>query len=476
MTWFLRMTGLATVLLIWSIQASPRTQLGFGGTPSPEVLAAQPEIDGDGRLNARRSARAVPMPRGADRGFAAFASQRATTPASSLLLTPADVPPPYPSTPLYDLGTLRTIFLEFEGADWERALEARYRTGMDVPATMVVDGATYADVGVRFRGNSSFRRVPAGYKRPLRLSLDFMHDEQHVGGYRTLNLLNGMSDPTFLRTVLFAEIARQYVTVARANFVRLAINGESWGIYTNLQPVNRDFIQERFAVRQGERWKSTGSMNGRGGLEYLGDDPARYRAFYEIETQDDDESWAALIELCRVLNETPLEALEAALAPLLDIDGALKFLALDVALVNSDGYWTRHSDYNLYRDVNGRFHVIPHDINEALGASGRASPELDPLVALTDPRKPLRSKLLAVPALRERYLAYVRDIAETWLDWNRLAPLVTASHRLIAADVRSDTSKLYDVAGFEAVVAATNNPLKSFFDRRRAYLLDYTAP
>jgi hypothetical protein len=476
MTWFLRVTALAALLLIWSLQTSPGAQLGFGGHQPPEALLARPDASGGGWSDARRSARAVPMPRGADRGFAAFASQRASTPASSPLLTPADVPPPYPSTPLYDLDTLRTIFLEFEGADWERALEARYRTGMDVPATMVVDGTTYANVGVRFRGNSSFRRAPSGYKRPLRLSLDFMHDEQHVGGYRTLNLLNGMNDPTFLRTVLFAEIARQYVTVARANLVRVVINGESWGIYTNLQPVNRDFIQERFAVREGERWKATGNLDGRGGLEYLGDDPARYRAFYEIETQDDDQSWAALIELCRVLNETPPEALEAALAPLLDIDGALKFLALDVALVNSDGYWTRASDYNLYRDVNGRFHIIPHDINEALGASGRAGPALDPLVGLTDPRKPLRSKLLAIPALRERYLGYVRDIAETWLDWNRLAPIVTASHRLIADDVRSDTRKLYDTAGFDAAVAATNNPLKSFADRRRAYLLEYTAP
>ena len=39
-----------------------------------------------------------------------------------------------------------------------------------------------------------------------------------------------------------------------------------------------------------------------------------------------------------------------------------------VALANSDGYWTRASDYNLYQDVNGRFHIVPHDVNEALGA------------------------------------------------------------------------------------------------------------
>ena len=42
--------------------------------------------------------------------------------------------------------------------------------------------------------------------------------------------------------------------------------------------------------------------------------------------------------------------------------------------------------------------------------------ELDPLLAANDVNKPLISKLLAVPALRARYLGYVRDIAEKWLD------------------------------------------------------------
>ena len=50
---------------------------------------------------------------------------------------------------------------------------------------------------------------------------------------------------------------------------------------------------------------------------------------------------------------------------MLDVDGVLRFLALENALVNTDGYWTRASDYNIYQDERGRFHVIPHDVNEA---------------------------------------------------------------------------------------------------------------
>ena len=113
------------------------------------------------------------------------------------------------------------------------------------------------------------------------------------------------------------------------------------------------------------------------------------------------------------------------------------------------------------------FHIFPHDVNETFGpgggrgmgdgrpdgAPGRPGDRRTPgapaaLVrrrtgpggrgggmmmgggrtsirssAWTTPRKPLRSKLLAVPALRARYMTYVQQIAAKWLDWNTLGPL-----------------------------------------------------
>src|SRR5213076_815544 len=80
--------------------------------------------------------------------------------------------------------------------------------------------------------------------------------------------------------------------------------------------------------------------------------------------KDDAKAWAALVNLTKVLNNTPADQLEAALAPILDVDGALKFLALDNALINNDGYWVRTSDYSLYEDTKGIFHVFPRDSNE----------------------------------------------------------------------------------------------------------------
>jgi hypothetical protein len=482
---------LAAVALIAGLQVPSSAQFGgfgFGGVNSRQPIVERFDTDGDGVLNREErdaARRAIGSGAGGFGGGRGFRGQSGRPPAPGPRVTPADVRPPYPTTPLYDQATLRTIFLTFEHDDWEEEMEAFYNTDVQIPVTMVVDGRTYRDVGVRFRGASSFRFAPAGYKRPLRLKTDLVHDGQDLHGYRTLNLLNGANDATFLRSFLYAEISRHYVPTPKVNFVRVVINGESWGVYVNQQQFNNDFVEDWFDVRRGARWKAPGSPGGRAGLEYLGDSPAPYRNLFEIDTRDSEESWAALARMTKILNQTPLDQLEAALEPVLNVDGALRFLAVDMALVNADGYWTRASDFYLYMDVDGRFHILPHDMNEGFGAEGGGrgggfgggrGPDLDPLIGLNDPSKPLRSRLLAVPALRERYLGYVREIATEWLDWNRVAPMLRSTHEMIAADVLADTRKLYDNAGFNAGVAESGNALKTFLDRRRAYLLGYTDP
>ena len=395
------------------------------------------------------------------------------TPQPGQRLAPSDVQN-FGDAPLYDAKTLRTIFLQFPSANWEALLEPNYRRDVDVPATVTIDGRTYRDVGVRFRGNSSYRMVPAGFKRSLNLSFDAVHADQEVGGYNTLNLLNANSDPTFVRTALYADIARNYVAVPKVNFVRVAVNGESWGIYVNVQQFNKDFLREAYGTTKGVRWKVPGSPRGRGGLEYLGDAVDPYRRVYELKTKESEKAWTDLIRLTRLLNTTAPEDLEAVLAPHLDIDGALKFLALEIVFVNTDGYWTRASDYSLYEEETGRFHVLPYDFNETMGVDGpgarrggfgHGGPMLEPLVGIDDVSKPLRSKLLAVPALRERYLGYVREIADKWLDWKAVEPRVKDYQALIEADVKADGRKLYSFESFNP------SALETFFRQRRAFLL-----
>ena len=392
MTRSIRRSALFTVIGALTLVSGLSAQggRGFGGPGGPggfgpmneEIkLVKQFDKDGDKILNGaeRKAAKAyleanggggrmgrMGGPRGGCNNTGAIGKGRA--------LSPKDVPT-FADAGLFDAKAYRTFFLTFEDSDWEDQLMIFKNTDVDVPATLVVDGKTYKDVGVHFHGSSSFMMVPAGQKHSINLKLDVVHPEQQIGGQRTLILLNSAEDATFLRSVLFLTIARSYLPASGANHARVAINGESWGVYANVQHYSKDFIRDHYNTTDGARWKVPGNPGARSGLEYLGEDVAAYKQHYEIKSKDDPKAWAAFINLCKVLNTTPADKLEAALAPIFDIDGALRFLAIDNGLVNDDGYWTRSSDYSIYLDTKGVFHVFPWDSNETFAGDSIGSGE-----------------------------------------------------------------------------------------------------
>ena len=506
----------------------PRGPGGPGGMMNEErKIVSQFDKDGDERLSqteraaARDFLKQNPAPRrgGPPGGMRGLGEAIEAQPAAPGIHISQEDVKPEASKDLYAADTLRTLFFEFENKDWEAELEDFHGTDVEVPATLIADGVRYPGVGVHFRGMSSYMMVRSGQKRSLNVSMDFTEKKQDINGYKTLNLLNSHEDGTFLSTVLYSKIARQFIPAPKANFVRVVINGENWGVYVNQQQFNKDFIQENFRTGKGARWKVRGSPMGQGGLDYAGEDLAEYKRRYEMK-DGKDEDWKALIALCKTLSETPADQLEAALKPMLDIESTLWFLALDCALINGDGYWIRASDFTIYREKDGLFHLIPGDMNEAFRApggpgfggrgpggnrpgpetggappEGRPSPnnqrvdgvKLDPLTGLDDAKKPLRSKLLAVPALRESYLVKVRLIAKDSLDWAKLGPVVASYRSLIEKELAADTRKLSTQAEFEnltsdapATEAKAEGPrgfghggmaLKTFADQRRAFLL-----
>ena len=343
---------------------------------------------------------------------------------------------------LYNPSILRTLFLTFDSDDWEEELAAFRSTDVEVPATLLVDGKSYKKIGVRFRGNTSYRNVAAGQKRSFNLSIDLVNNKQRLGGYKTLNLLNCHSDPSFLREALHALIGRKFAPMPRTNLVHVVINGRSWGIYANVQQGNKDYQRDAFGTGKGARWRVPPDFSGRSGLSYLGENPLEYERRYKAKSGVDDEALLRLADLCYTLTQTSMEERREQLPAMLDIDGALWFLAIDNALLDGDGYLARASDYVLYMDPTGVFHLITYDNNELLrggarggpgrggpgrggpppgsgdpggrrrpppggnqrggrrgGPGGRLSPEQSPLAGADRDDRPLLQKLLEVPGL-----------------------------------------------------------------------------
>jgi hypothetical protein len=386
---------------------------------------------------------------------------------------------------LYHEGTLRTLFIMTKDDEWKEEMEAFYRTDVAVPADLIVDGKRYKDVGLKYRGNSSYFSVSPDLKRSINLYLDHKHGDQRLFGYKTLNLLNSNSDPTFMREVIYSHVARDYIPAFKGNFIKVVINGESWGLYSNIQQYNKDFLKDNFGTRGGVRWKIGAGGGGRGNLGYSGDRMEDYGG-YQLRTEGADDAWKQVADFTKLLNDTPVEELADKLSGHLDIDSALWSLALE-CVFQDEGYFTRGSDYNLYLDPEGRFHVLQHDGNEVMNIpggpgmpSGLRGPKLEPFYNADNPDRPLMYRLFQVPHLKARYRHHLKTITEEWITWDKIGPLVDGYAALIHDEVKKDVRKHSSFEAFEKGLIETSTDgrrsklgLKPFTEGRREFLLTH---
>ena len=410
----------------------------------------------------------------------------------------------------YDETVLRTIQLEFSQRDWWSQLEANYQAKENILATLTVDGVAYEGVGVRFRGNTSYMMIGNSQKKSFNIEVDYTIEDQRLMGYKTLNLINCANDPTLMREVLYSNICRQQIPSARANFVKLVINGENWGIYANVQQLNAEFIEEWFPSNNGIRWRAEGGMGIPGGggggevddgqipeprranlsdsnvilaepgggwgggfgdgsaaLTWQGSDSTIYEQVYELKSTEQDDPWACLINTCDVLNNTELEQLPDVLDTVLNVDRALWLCAFEIIFQDDDGYVNkRGSDYYIYYEPEtGRMHLIQYDGNECMNSSGRAGWSL--FYQSDDPVVPLMYRLMAIEHYRQRYLSHARTILKYFLTEDVLWPMIDEYQSLIEEEVGSDNKKLYSTQAFYSGIST----LKNFIKTRRSELL-----
>ena len=155
----------------------------------------------------------------------------------------------------YETDSLKEIRIYFYEPNWQSTLDSLYIIGNDERtfAYLVIDGEQYDSVGIRYKGFSSVSVNTI--KNPLNIKIDYVKGKQDLDGYRKIKLANSIYDPSFLREVLSYEIARKYMPAPKANFANVFINDTLWGLYTNVEAINRDFVSANFGERHNPFFK-----------------------------------------------------------------------------------------------------------------------------------------------------------------------------------------------------------------------------
>lgn len=378
---------------------------------------------------------------------------------------------------LYDDTRFATVYLEFDQSDYWNQLTQNYSSKTEIPATLTYQDKVLEQVGVRFRGNTSYSR--AGNKKSFNIDLEWTIDGQDINGYNELKLNNAFEDPSSMREVLYSNLARKNIPAVKANFVNLVVNGENFGVYANIQKLDKDHVKEWFLDKDATRWRAEGPSGGgfgspggifgagRSTLNNLGSDGTSYEAAYTLKYSTQDDPWQDLANAAYTMGVTSQEYMIAELSKYLDIDAALWFIATENIFTDDDGYVNKGGmDYYVYFDiVTGRIVPIEYDGNTAL--STRLATNWGPLHKINDTNFPLINILLNIPELQQRYLAHYRTIMAEALNPTLISPKIDAYDQLInSAIAAGDARRLYTYSEYQNGVA----DIRSYFTSRYNYL------
>lgn len=359
----------------------------------------------------------------------------------------------------YAEDSVQTIRITFAQSNWDELLDAEKATTENyIMATSVsINGIVYDSVGVKYKGNSTYRANQV--KNPFHIELDTYKDHKHEN-YTDIKLSNVYNDPSFVREVLSYKILRNYMDAPLSNYANVYVNNTLIGLYSNSESISKKFVDDRFGSKKNTFIKGNPPAGAGPGtsdypnLLYIGTDSNNYYAKYELKS---DFGWDELIHLCDTLNNYT-----AAIESILDVDRTLWMHAFNNVFVNLDSYSGGFTqNYYLYRGSDGRFLPIVWDLNESFGSftmtgtgnlNGTAAAQrMTHLLHENDAAFPLISKLLAVPTYKKMYLAHVKTMLQDNFTIN--GPYYAQGQALqatAAASVQADQNKFYTYANFTA--------------------------
>lgn len=392
----------------------------------------------------------------------------------------------------FDDTKVQEIRIYFDDPNWYNKLyQAHASDPADpyFPARIRYGDLVLDNVGVRFKGNASFRRN--GIKKSFKIDFNEFVDDLKFLGLKKLNLNNGDLQPDFLREKLFLDNAARYIPAMRAVHTRVYVNDAYYGLYIAVEQPDKTMMQDRFGANQDGNLYEAGEANVF--MTYLGPDKARYKTLYELKTNEEEDDYSGLINFLDILNNTPVADLPAKLEPVCDVDNMLYGIAMNILTVNLDSYAGSGSEFYLYqRSDTGQFVHIHWDLNESFGTTGDGSPRIadPPRLSLfwlptgtqmgpggpSSNSRPLMEKLWAVEEYRRRYLRMVARMLREWFNPEAMKPRIGELAGLIRESVYEDRNKAYTNAQFETSLVSnitggqTIQGLMQFVTTRYNYL------
>lgn len=322
-------------------------------------------------------------------------------------------------------------------------------TPVYIPCNIEFNGTNWYYVGIRYKGNSSLAAYSSGVnKLPFRLEFDQFEDDypeisgQTFYGFPALSMSSNYNDQSFLREKVACDIFREFgVPAPYTAFYEMYIDyGEGpvyFGLYTAVEVVFETMLNKQFNSNTGNCYKPDG-------------DGATFSTsgftLADLENKTTDGTGQSDIqELYDVLQSsnrtTDTETWKNDLESVFDVDGFLKWLAVNTTIQNWDTYGRMTHNYYLYHDpVDGLIKWIPWDNNEAFEEGKMGGALSFEFSEITESNWPVIGYIHGVPEYEETFKSHISNFISTVFEPTKMQNYYTELQSIIQSSVESETS------------------------------------
>ncbi|MDO4581017.1 MAG: CotH kinase family protein [Bacillota bacterium] len=167
---------------------------------------------------------------------------------------------------LFDDSRVHTIDIVMD--DWDSFI-ANCESEEYAVCTLIIDGETFSNVGIRGKGNTSLSMVSSMESDRYSFKVEFDQYDSSKSYYQLdkLSLNNVIQDTTYMKDYLTYKLMNEFgVAAPLASYVYITVNGEDWGLYLAVEGVEDAFLQRNYGVEAGDLYKpdSVSMGGGRG--------------------------------------------------------------------------------------------------------------------------------------------------------------------------------------------------------------------
>lgn len=343
----------------------------------------------------------------------------------------------------FGLTNLWTIHLHFTAKDWTALQQVPPRQAPNeadvnppwISCSFECAGQTLTNVAIRLKGNSSLNAARVNGKLPLKVDFNHGAKGRSFLGVKEISLNSNVNDATQFREALAYDSCRLAgLPTPRTAFAKVYVTvtgrpGTQYlGLYTVVEPIDKDFLEARFATKHGLLLKPERISS----LEYLGDRWSGYTNRYQPKTDVKPADAQRMVDLTRLIAQADDATLERELPQRLDLTNFLRYVAVMSILANFDSFIGNGHNYYLFLpSTRSQASFIPWDLNEAFGGHPGAGPRQgqadSSVLRFAQGQNRLLDRVLSNPKWSAAYRRELRSVLTNACDPDRL---LAVAHQL----------------------------------------------